>query len=336
MKSIKAGWAGALVFSAVAAMLGGCSGDDATVVTGGERAADEIRQGDSLYSVRTISDFGNIVRIDGLAGMFEGTTTLGLFNHSQPGKKGILHDVGGGQMGMSHFTTEVNLGDYTIPGDMLAAPGDCISVANVGVGGRAEPVTLEEARRAKPFGAFAYANTDGIGNAHPFWAVSGPKVYNTVKECLEDPIRSWDGKGERLLEVTDPADFGHVVGLEGYVLYGEGEAHIELRQASNPGRDGNVGSVSIRNENPQSISSIEAFETSLQWKDPTGSSEYWSPENGECITAVSVHLFGKGGEKELGTFRWCHSSAATHPAGPECTGGIKLFDTAAACLAADR
>lgn len=326
----------ASTFLVTSGALAGCSGEE-HVAESADDGSNEIGTGDWLESVADISDFGNVVRLTGLVGMFEGSTTLALFNHSRPHKEGVLHRVNGGGMGLSRFQTDVDLGDLTKPDGLLAAPGECVSVANVGGGGRMKPLTLEEARGMAPFGAFAYAHTDGAGNPHPSWAIDGPKVYRSVAECLADPMRNAKDDGsEKLVDVTDPSDFGNTVGLKGYILFGEGEAHLVLRNASRPdqnGPDNAIGSASIRKQYPKSISSVEAFETHVYWKAPNeGAGPYWSPANGDCITAVSQHLFGKGGEEVIGAFRWCHLDGRGAP-NPACPIGIEVFDTPAACLA---
>lgn len=315
----------------------GCSTDDPSVQSAENAWIEET--GGWLSSVRNVSDHGNRVSLAGRAKMYDGKTKLALFNHSRPDKQGILVDVPspGAFMAEKSFEVDVDFGDYTVPDGLFAYPGDCVSIANVGFGSD-ESLTLEDARRVREFGAFMHANTDGAGRAHPSWATNGPEVYSSVEECLADPMRTAKDDGtEKLVQVTDPADFGHIVGLRGYILFGEGIAHLVLRNVSHPeqnGPDGSIGSTDIRRENPRSSWSVEGFETYVQWEAPDDNPGYFTPNNGDCIAAVSRYASDSGAEHVIGAFRWCHEGLAAWS--NACPKGIELFDTPEACLAAPK
>lgn len=186
MKTIRASrFTASWVVGLAAAALAGCGAEGAGTAQNDEGVIGGAT-GDALTSATVISDFGNVVRLEGRVAMFEGTTEIALFNRSRAVTKGMIHHVGGGQMGPSPFTTDVDIGDYTVPDDMLAEPGDCVSVANVGMGGRATGASLEEAEATREFGAFLYATTSLVDGAPvPAWAADVPRVFPSAAACLD-------------------------------------------------------------------------------------------------------------------------------------------------------
>ncbi|HVH44700.1 MAG TPA: hypothetical protein VM925_20245 [Labilithrix sp.] len=321
---------GASVLLVLAAALAGCSAD-----ANEGSAANEVNagSGESISAVESRDDLGSMIRIKGRVGMSEGHTTIALFNRSQPTRRGILHDVTGGEMGISSFEAELGLGDPLVAGSMFAEPGDCVSVANVGTGGRGGRATEEEASAKREFGAFAYAFQSG-GRT---WQIDGAKVYATVDECLQDPARKATESAESLSSFEVTSDLGHMIRLKGRVSMFEGQTKFALVNRSKPAKEALLHDVT-GGEMGYSL-----FTTELSLGDPLVP-ESMLAEPGDCVSVANVGAGGGGdgtvskeaakAEKPFGVFLYAYQGVSGAWAPAWASESPTVYETVEACLSA--
>lgn len=120
---------------------------------------------DHLASVEHVSGDGGHLHLTGSIAAFEGQSMIALVNVSHDGEPLVLQKwfESGGGSGIGKLDVVVDI-------PQSVTEGDCLAVKNVG-GGRG--FTDDEIRMKEEFGAFLYAFT-------------GPKVFRTAEECLED------------------------------------------------------------------------------------------------------------------------------------------------------
>lgn len=304
--------------------MAGCAADESAATSSQDVIA---ASSGSLEAAYNTSDFNNVWRLEGEVGYFEGTATLVLANATQPAKPLVRKNIVGGGMGIAPFAADIALAE-TLDSALLPAPGDCIAVTN-DPGGRV--FTDEELRARKEIGAFAYIS-DPLSGApkRPAWGVGEggrPKVYASVKQCMNDVDRSWSNASptDKLSSVKDVSEFGAYLQLAGSIGSFEGQASVALV---------NVTEVT------ESLVLEKWFETGVGMG--VGNLDVVvdipvSVKAGDCIAVKNVGS-GRGfsddekrAKDELGTFLYAFSGGdgQEHPAG---TNGPKVFRTSAECL----
>lgn len=316
------------LFSTLA--LGGCAAADDGARASDEQNLTDVQDASKVTEVFNTSDFNNVWTVKGRTVFFEGDSTLVLMNASQPNKPLIKTPIRGATgIGFADFEASVVLGSPTTDESSMPALGDCIAVKN---DPGAEVVTDEQLRARPEFGAFVYIS-DPLSGAprRPAWGVGAggrPKVYATVKQCLNDVDRSWSNASpnDKLENAADASDFGARFHLQGKIGGFEGMADIALVNVSDVtepivletsfesgGGIVGIGTMNVNVEIPEEIKPG----TCLAIKNVSGGRGFTTDET--------------RAKEEFGAFLYAFSGGdgQMHPAGST---GPKVFRTSEECL----